>query len=159
MRVKHTARKSSGPATPRKVSTSTPSTSAAAQTTSTRKRKAGTYDSQATSGSAGRLGKKRQRFRAGTVALREIRKLQKSVKLLIPAAPFIRTVKEITYRLAPHVGRWQAEALLALQEAAEDFLVRLFEDGMLCAIHARRVTLMRKDLELARRIGGRDRGW
>uniref|UniRef100_A0A7C8ZUI1 Uncharacterized protein n=1 Tax=Opuntia streptacantha TaxID=393608 RepID=A0A7C8ZUI1_OPUST len=91
MRVKHTARKSSGPITPRKGSTSTPSTSAAAQTTPIRKRKGGTSDSRATPGTAGRSGKKRHRFRAGTVALREIRKLQKSVELLIPAAPFIRT--------------------------------------------------------------------
>ncbi|KAK9691496.1 hypothetical protein RND81_09G200700 [Saponaria officinalis] len=103
--------------------------------------------------------KKPHRFKQGTVALREIRKLQKSVNLLIPFAPFVRVVKEITFRFSPEVTRWQAEALASIQEAAEDFLVRLFEDGMLCAIHARRVTLMKKDLELARRIGGRERGW
>ncbi|XP_021767551.1 histone H3-like centromeric protein HTR12 [Chenopodium quinoa] len=99
------------------------------------------------------------RYRPGTVALREIRKIQKSVNLLIPAAPFIRTVREITHQFSPKIGRWQAEALMAIQEAAEAFIVRLFEDGMLCAIHAKRVTLMKKDFELARRIGGRERGW
>ncbi|KAG6592914.1 histone H3-like centromeric protein HTR12 [Cucurbita pepo subsp. pepo] len=103
-------------------------------------------------------GKKR-RFRPGTVALREIRQLQKSWNLLIPASNFIRAVKEVSYQLAPQVTRWQAEALIALQEAAEDFLVHLFEDTMLCAIHAKRVTIMKKDFELARRLGGKGRPW
>ncbi|CAD5311417.1 unnamed protein product [Arabidopsis thaliana] len=59
----------------------------------------------------------------------------------------------------PQINRWTAEALVALQEAAEDYLVGLFSDSMLCAIHARRVTLMRKDFELARRLGGKGRPW
>ncbi|PON67256.1 histone H3/CENP-A [Parasponia andersonii] len=108
--------------------------------------------------SPGQMRKKR-RYRPGTVALREIRHYQKTWKLLIPAAPFIRSVKEISNQLAPDIGRWQAEALVALQEAAEDFLVHLFEDSMLCAIHAKRVTLMKKDFELARRLGGKGRPW
>ncbi|XP_038681427.1 histone H3-like centromeric protein HTR12 [Tripterygium wilfordii] len=104
--------------------------------------------------------RKPHRFKPGTVALQEIRRFQKSWKLLIPAAPFMRTVKEITTQFAPpEISRWTAEALVALQEAAEDFLVHLFEDGMLCAIHAKRVTLMKKDLELARRIGGKGQPW
>ncbi|XP_057515900.1 histone H3-like centromeric protein CENH3 isoform X2 [Amaranthus tricolor] len=103
--------------------------------------------------------KKPHRFKPGTVALREIRKYQKSFELLIPIAPFTRLVREITSHFSPGISRWQAEALLALQEAAEDVIVHLFEDSMLCAIHARRVTLMKKDLELARRIGGKERGW
>uniref|UniRef100_A0A1J3K0J9 Histone H3-like centromeric protein CENH3 n=1 Tax=Noccaea caerulescens TaxID=107243 RepID=A0A1J3K0J9_NOCCA len=104
--------------------------------------------------------KKRYRYKPGTVALREIRQFQKSSKLLIPAAPFIRTVREITQACAPpKINRWTAEALVALQEAAEDYLVGLFSDSMLCAIHARRVTLMRKDFELARRLGGKGRPW
>ncbi|XP_054783950.1 histone H3-like centromeric protein CENH3 [Prosopis cineraria] len=98
-------------------------------------------------------------IKAGTVALREIRHYQKSVTLLIPAAPFIRCVKQITFQLSTQVSRWTPEALLALQEAAEDYLVHLFEDGMLCAIHAKRVTLMKKDFELARRLGGIGRPW
>ncbi|KAF8379674.1 hypothetical protein HHK36_029118 [Tetracentron sinense] len=85
--------------------------------------------------------RKPHRYRPGTVALREIRHFQKTWKLLIPAAPFIRTVKEYSNFYAPHVTRWTAEALVALQEAAEDYLVHLFEDAMLCAIHAKRVTL------------------
>ncbi|KAL6565994.1 centromeric histone H3 [Orobanche hederae] len=109
-------------------------------------------------GTADRTRKKR-RNKPGTVALREIRKYQKSWALLIPAAPFIRTVKEISFQCSPNVARWQAEALVALQEAAEDFIVRLFEEAMLCAIHAKRVTLMKKDFELARRIGGKGQPW
>ncbi|KAL0560289.1 hypothetical protein IC582_000689 [Cucumis melo] len=103
--------------------------------------------------------KKKIRFRPGTVALREIRNLQKSWNLLIPASCFIRAVKEVSNQLAPQITRWQAEALVALQEAAEDFLVHLFEDTMLCAIHAKRVTIMKKDFELARRLGGKGRPW
>ncbi|ONK61660.1 uncharacterized protein A4U43_C08F32260 [Asparagus officinalis] len=102
-----------------------------------------------------RAGEKRKfRYRPGTVALREIRKLQKSVDLLIPSAPFIRLVREETAFASSTVNRWTAEALVAIQEAAEMFLVNLFEDGYMCALHAKRVTLMRKDIQLARRIGG-----
>ncbi|KAE9446131.1 hypothetical protein C3L33_21985, partial [Rhododendron williamsianum] len=98
-----------------------------------------------------------RRKRPGTAALQEIRRLQKSTQLLIPAAPFIRNVsslyvdvtmsnayskvKEISNFMNPEITRWTAEALVALQEAAEDYLVHLFEDAMLCAIHAKRVTL------------------
>ncbi|XP_020113818.1 histone H3-like isoform X2 [Ananas comosus] len=102
--------------------------------------------------------RQRHRFRPGTVALREIRKLQKSVKLLIPFAPFVRIVKEISNFYSKDVSRWAAEALLALQEAAESHLQELFADANLCAIHAKRVTLMQKDIQLARRIGGQ-RTW
>ncbi|KAL7157801.1 hypothetical protein ABFS83_02G101300 [Erythranthe nasuta] len=105
-------------------------------------------------------GKKVQRRRKpGTVALREIRKYQKTCNLLIPAAPFIRTVREISFHYAPSIARWQAEALVVIQEAAEDYIVELFGEAVLCAIHAKRVTLMKKDFELARRIGGKGRPW
>ncbi|XP_051138314.1 histone H3-like centromeric protein CENH3 [Andrographis paniculata] len=104
-------------------------------------------------------GKTKRRNRPGTVALREIRKYQKSWNLLIPAAPFIRVVKEISFSFAPSIGRWQAEALVVLQEAAEDYIVQLFEEAVLCAVHAKRVTVMKKDFELARRIGGKGRPW
>ncbi|XP_059312499.1 histone H3-like centromeric protein CENH3 isoform X2 [Lycium ferocissimum] len=103
--------------------------------------------------------KQKKRYRPGTVALREIRHFQKTWNLVIPAAPFIRLVREISHFFAPGVTRWQAEALIAIQEAAEDFLVHLFEDAMLCAIHAKRVTLMKKDFELARRLGGKGQPW
>lgn len=61
-----------------------------------------------------------------------------------------------TYNSTPTAGekRWQAEALAALQEAAEEYLVHLFEDSNLCAIHGKRVTIMVKDIQLARRIRG-----
>ncbi|CAA6654475.1 unnamed protein product [Spirodela intermedia] len=88
-----------------------------------------------------RSTKRTHRFKPGTVALREIRKYQKSSMLLIPAAPFIRTVREVTSYCTKEVTRWTPEALVAIQEAAEDFLVHLFEDANLCAIHAKRVTL------------------
>lgn len=110
-------------------------------------------------GGEGQTQRKAHRYRPGTVALREIRHFQKTWNLLIPAAPFIRTVREISYSLAPSVTRWQAEALVAIQEAAEDYLVHLFEDAMLCAIHAKRVTIMKKDWELARRLGKKGQPW
>ncbi|KAJ0703970.1 putative transcription factor Hap3/NF-YB family [Helianthus annuus] len=61
--------------------------------------------------------------------------------------------------MSPEITRWQAEALQALQEAAEDYIIQLFEDSMLCAIHAKRVTLMKKDWELARRLGKKGQPW
>ncbi|GAV56920.1 Histone domain-containing protein [Cephalotus follicularis] len=108
----------------------------------------------------GKQSNKPHRYRPGTVALREIRRYQKTWNLLIPHASFIRNVREITQQFAsPEITRWTAEALVALQEAAEDFLVNLFSNSMLCAIHAKRVTLMKKDFELARRLGGQGRPW
>jgi histone H3-like centromeric protein A len=70
--------------------------------------------------------------------------------------PFSRLVREIALNLRPKDEgmRWQSQAVLALQEAAEAFLVHLFEDSNLCAIHAKRVTIMQKDIQLARRIRG-----
>jgi len=104
----------------------------------------------------GRSPKKRK-FRAGAKALREIRKYQKSSDLLIPAMPFSRLIREVAqsvlgYNVAEF--KFQSAALMALQEAAEAFLVTLFEDTVLCAIHAKRVTIMPRDMQLARRIRG-----
>ena len=96
-----------------------------------------------------------KRFRPGTRALMEIRKYQQSTDLLIRRRPFSRLVKEILrdqYAKPSMEYRWQATALLALQEASESYLVELFEDANLCAIHAKRVTLMQRDIRLARRI-------
>lgn len=102
-------------------------------------------------------GRKKNRFRPGTVALREIRHYQKSTNLLLRKLPFSRLVREICLEINPHHQMfWQAHALMALQEAAEAFLVHLFEDTNLCAIHAKRVTIMPRDMQLARRIRGRD---
>lgn len=90
---------------------------------------------------------------SGTVALREIRKFQKSTELLIRKAPFQRLVREIAQDLKGDI-RFQSTSILALQEASEAYLVGLFEDTNLCAIHAKRVTIMPKDMNLARRIRG-----
>ncbi len=95
---------------------------------------------------------KARRYRPGTLALREIRKYQKSTNLLIPKAPFQRLVKEVVRKVGGGDWRMQSAAVLALQEAAEAYLVRLLEDSNLCAIHAHRVTLMTSDMQLARRI-------
>ena len=93
------------------------------------------------------------RYRPGTVALREIRKYQKSTELLIRKLPFQRLVREIAQDFKTDL-RFQSSAVLALQEAAEAYLVGLFEDTNLAAIHAKRVTIMPKDIQLARRIRG-----
>jgi len=96
--------------------------------------------------------KRQHRWRPGTVALREIRRYQRSTELLIKKAPFGRLVKEISQDFK--VKRFQATAVLALQEAAESYLVSLFEDSLLCATHAKRVTVRPTDIQLARRIRG-----
>ena len=93
------------------------------------------------------------RYRPGTVALREIRKYQKSTDLLIRKLPFQRLVREVAQDYKCDL-RFQTTALLALQEAAEAYMVGLMEDTNLCAIHAKRVTIMPKDMQLARRIRG-----
>ncbi|KAK9665500.1 hypothetical protein RND81_14G115800 [Saponaria officinalis] len=97
--------------------------------------------------------KKPHRYRPGTVALREIRKYQKSTELLIRKSPFQRLVREIAQNYKSDL-RFQSHAVWALQEAAEAYLVGLFEDTNLCAIHAKRVTIMPKDMQLAKRIRG-----
>ncbi|XP_007476018.1 histone H3-like centromeric protein A isoform X1 [Monodelphis domestica] len=104
---------------------------------------------------------RRRRYPGGTSQriLREIHKLQKSTNLLIRKAPFGRLVREICLRFTRGVDYyWQANALLALQEAAEAFITHLFEDAYLLSIHARRVTLYPKDIQLARRIRGLQEG-
>ena len=93
------------------------------------------------------------RYRPGTVALREIWKYQKSTDLLIRKLPFQCLVHEILQGLG--VGfRVTPAMVMALQEAAEVYLVQLLEDSNLCAIHAKRITIQPKDIQLARRIRG-----
>lgn len=101
----------------------------------------------------GGVKKKPHRWRPGTVALREIRRYQKSTELLIRKLPFQRLVREVAETFIPDV-RFQSSAIVALQEASESYLAGLFEDTNLCAIHAKRVTIMPKDIQLARRIRG-----
>jgi histone H3 len=99
--------------------------------------------------------KKPHRFRPGTVALREIRKFQKSGELLIRKLPFQRLVKEIAFDNTTIEGlRFQANAVQAIQEASEAYLVGLFEDANFAAIHAKRMTIMPKDIALVRRLRG-----
>ena len=97
--------------------------------------------------------KQPHQYRPGTVALREIRRYQKSTELLIRKLPFQRLVCEIAQDFKTDL-RFQSSAVMALQEASEAYLVGLFEDTNLCAIHAKRVTIMPKDIQLARRIRG-----
>jgi histone H3 len=129
-RTKQTARKTTGGKAPRKQSA----------TKSARK---------ATSATGG--VKKPHRYRPGTVALREIRRYQKSTELLIRKLPFQRLVREIAQEFKTDF-RFQATAMLAIQEAAEAYLVGLMEDTNLCAIHAKRVTIFPKDIQLAKKI-------
>ena len=131
-RTKQTARKSTGGSAPRKQLAT----------------KAGRQSGPATGGV-----KKPHRYRPGTIALREIRRYQKSTELLLRKLPFARLVREISQDFKADI-RYQTPALMALQEAAEAYLVYLFENANLCAIHAKRVTIMPKDMQLARRIRG-----
>ena len=134
-RTKQTARKSTGGKAPRKQLATNAARKTALSTTAT-----------------GGV-KKPHRFRPGTVALREIRRYQKSTELLLRKLPFQRLVREIAQDFKTDL-RFQSSAVMALQEAAESYLVGLFEDTNLCAIHAKRVTIMPKDIQLARRIRG-----
>ncbi|XP_067883938.1 histone H3-like [Heterodontus francisci] len=131
-RTKQTARKSTGGKAPRKQLAT----------------KAARKSAPATGGV-----KKPHRYRPGSVALREIRRYQKSTELLIRKLPFQRLVREIAQDFKTDL-RFQSSAVMALQEASEAYLVGLFEDTNLCAIHAKRVTIMPKDIQLARRIRG-----
>jgi histone H3/H4 len=101
---------------------------------------------------------KPHRYRPGTRALLEIRKYQRTGDLLLRKLPFMRLVREITHTQFTLPGvhlRFQAAALEALQEATEAYIVEVFEDANLCCIHSKRVTLMKKDIQLARRIRGK----
>jgi histone H3 len=91
---------------------------------------------------------------SGERALREIRAYQASTDLLLRRLPFARLVREIQQQMSRFAFRWQGTAILALQEAAEAHICSLFEDANLCAIHGKRVTVMPKDMQLARRIRG-----
>jgi len=96
--------------------------------------------------------RKARRFRPGTVALRQIRKYQKSTELLIRKLPFQRLVKEVVCQKFQMQYRFQSTALLALQEASEQFLVNMFEKVNHIAIHSNRQTIMSKDMYLWDRL-------
>ena len=112
--------------------------------------------------------KKPHRYRPSLVALREIRRYQLSTENLIKRTPFQRLIREISqeYRIQPNGPgtpsvqvRFQSTAIAALQEAAENYIVGLFEDVNLLAIHARQVTIMPRDIRLALRIRGDHHRW
>ena len=100
--------------------------------------------------------KKPHRYHPGTVALRKIRCYQKSTNLLIHKLPFQHLVCDIaqSFKIRGEVPRFQSTAVLALHEASEVFLVGVFEDTNLCAIHAKRVTIMNRDMQLVLKIRG-----
>merc|ERR1711924_321948 len=99
------------------------------------------------------VAKKAHRFRPGTVALREIRRFQKLTELLIRKLPFQRLVREVAADFKQDL-KFASGAIAALQEATEAYLVSVFEDTNLCAVHAKRVTIMPRDMQLAKRIRG-----
>jgi len=98
--------------------------------------------------------RERPRYRPGELALREIRQFQKTTMPVIRKLPFVRLVRELAQNAVATSFRFKADALAALQEAAEAYVVHFFEDANLCAVHAKRVTIMSKDIQLARRIRG-----
>ena len=130
-RTKQTARKSSGGKAPRSILNTI----------------------HGRSSRRGITGRPTHRWRPGTVALREIRKYQKSTELLIKKLPFLRLLREIAQNYKSDL-RFQSTAVLALQEAAEAHLVKMFEQVNVCAIHGGRVTIKTKDITLWRRIKG-----
>uniref|UniRef100_A0A674CM73 H3 clustered histone 13 n=1 Tax=Salmo trutta TaxID=8032 RepID=A0A674CM73_SALTR len=154
-RTKQTARKSTGGKAPRKLASAMARTKQTARKSTGGKAPRKQLATKAARKSAPATGgvKKPHRYRPGTVALREIRRYQKSTELLIRKLPFQRLVREIAQDFKTDL-RFQSSAVMALQEASEAYLVGLFEDTNLCAIHAKRVTIMPKDIQLARRIRG-----
>ena len=99
--------------------------------------------------------RKPRRFRPGTIALREIRKYQKSYDLLIRKLPFQRLVREICQEYSKTLGfdlRFQSTALLALQEGSEAYLVNMFSQCNDICLHTKRVTLKPKDIQLWKRL-------
>mmetsp|Transcript_8459 Transcript_8459/g.12886 ORF Transcript_8459/g.12886 Transcript_8459/m.12886 type:complete len:138 (-) Transcript_8459:98-511(-) len=132
-RTKQTARKSTGGKAPRKMIAS----------------KAAVKKSPFAFGGI----KKPHRYRPGTVALREIRRFQKSTDRLLPKMAFKRLCIEISQDYRSDV-RFARVGLDALQEASEAYLIGIFQDANLCAIHSRRISIMPKDIQLARRLRG-----
>lgn len=96
---------------------------------------------------------KKRRYRAGTVALREIKKYQRTTENLIKRAPFKRLVQEVLRDFGDEL-RVSKEAVSCLQESAEMFLINLLEDTQLAAIHAKRITIQPTDMQFARRLRG-----
>ena len=133
-RTKQTARKTTGGKAPRKQLATKAARKTSAQPTET--------------------PTKKLRYKAGTVALKEIRRYQNSTDLLIRKLPFQRFVRNIAQQYKAD-ARFQAPALACLHEAVESFLSGVFEDANLCAVHSRRVTVLPRDLQLVSKLRGR----
>jgi histone H3 len=117
------------------------------------KRQLGQKKAKKSAAGGGSSGMKKSfRWRPGTVALREVRKLQKSTELLVAKAPFSRLVREIAETHKAGL-RFQSTAVAAIQEA-EAFVISLLSDANLTALHANRVTALPRDLQLVRRLRG-----
>lgn len=101
---------------------------------------------------AGKKARKKRRNRPGTVALREIRRYQRSTELLLRKLPFRRLVREIAQDFHTQPLRFGRDAFSALQEASETFLTELFGEANLCAVHDKRVTVLDRDLQLAQKL-------
>jgi histone H3/H4 len=99
----------------------------------------------------GLVTRQKRRLKPGARALREIRKFQKSSELLIRKACFQRLVRSIAQTVRPNF-RFQSAALAAMQDATEAYLVSAFEDANLATIHAKRVTVSARDLDLVSRV-------
>ena len=142
-RTKQTARKSTGGKAPRKK-------------LATQRGRRDTIMAERRAAARIGIGRKPHRYRPGTVALREIRRYRKSTELLIKKAPFGRLCREIMINDLKKDDGWRMalSSVMAQQEATEAYLVGLFEDTNLCAIHAKRVTIFPKDIQLARCIRG-----
>jgi len=143
-RIKQTARKSTGGKSPRTM---------AVKGLLSKKPNAQTAIKTVPSFRTSRRQRRRRRHRPGELALKEIRKYQLSVESLIPKAPFSRLVREISEDFGNAI-RWYEGAMQALHEAAEAYIVELFEDTNLCCLHAKRVTIRPKDIQLAMRLRG-----
>ena len=130
-----------------------PKTKVAAKAKAATKKVASKAIKKTAPAAGGMKEKRKMRHKPGTVVLREVKRYQKSIDMLLPRAPFQRLVRGITADM-DHELRFQGQALHALQEAAEAYIVGVFEDTNLCAIHAKRMTVMKKDMDLARRIRG-----
>lgn len=138
-RTKQTSRGSSGGKTPRKTIATKAHSKVAKKGKKTR------FSSKKRTGAPGI--KKAMRFRPGTVALRDIKRYQKATDLLIRRAPFQRLVREVTQSWKGET-RFAAAALLALQEATEGYVTKVFEHCGLLALHAKRVTILKRDFTL-----------
>ena len=98
--------------------------------------------------------KKTRKYWPGTVALQEICWFQKSTECLIWKLPFSQLVHDIALEIGKYDLSFQGSAIICLQDAAEAYIVSLMEDAKLCTIHAKRVTIMPKDIQLAHCIWG-----